>query len=247
VPKRTPFILAVAFATTGAVRAQEPQPQVPPDEPPPFKLTLGLYHYSPEGRGYDVNLRHTSSLGNVWLGYFRFPAQEVSQWRTGWDRELGEVVRVKPSVQAASGGFVGGSVQAEVGDPWFAALGIGRTNLRPYYNLNFDPNDAYTVQAGYHDKEQGRFVVATMVRDNREHPDQRHFHLTYREGLAGGHRVTLDALYKVGTVEEEGVRIRRWGFTASYDWPRWFVLVAFDPKSNFSSLDLWRLALGTRF
>ncbi len=26
--------------------------------------------------------------------------------------------------------------------PWFAAAGLGRTNLRPYVNLNFDPNDS---------------------------------------------------------------------------------------------------------
>jgi hypothetical protein len=217
------------------------------DEPPPFKLTVGWYDYADAGKAVDLNLRNTSDLGNTWVGFFRFPDQDVRQWRTGWDREFGEAVRVKPSVQAASGGFLGGSVQAEVGDPYFAALGLGRTNLRTYYNLNFDPNDSYTVQAGYRDKESGRYFGAMMVRDNREHPDQRHFHFTGRQSLPNGQRITLDVLHKVGTVEEDGVKIHRWGFTATYDWPRFFVLAAYDPKSNFTRLDLWRLAVGARF
>lgn len=215
------------------------------EEAPPFKLTLGYYDFSDSTRGVDVNLRHTSDFGNAWLAHFRWPSQDVRQWRAGWDRDFGEVVRVKPSVQAASGGFVGGSIQAEVGDPWFASVGIGRTNLRPYYNLNFDPNDAWSVQAGYRD--DARTIFATLVRDNREHPDQRHVHATWREKLGGGRRFTFDVLYKRGTVDEEDRRIRKWGFTASHDWPRYFVLVAYDPKSNFSAQDLWRIAIGTRF
>jgi hypothetical protein len=241
-------LLAFAAAVTAAwARAQESVPQVPLDDPPPFKLTIGAYRYPDSGNAADLNLRNTSSLGNTWLGYFRFPAQEISQWRTGWDKQFGEQVRIKPSAQWASGGFVGGSLQAEAGDPWFAAIGIGRTNLRPYYNLNFDPNDSYTVQLGYHDEKAGRYASVLLVQDNREHPDQRHLHVNWRQGHAGGNRITLDALYKTGTVEEEGVKIRRWGFTASYDWPRWFVLVAYDPKSNFSTLDLWRFSFGARF
>ena len=227
--------------------AQEPEPQASQDEPPPFKLTAGAYRFSDASPAYDLNLRNTSVLGNTWIGFFRWPAPAIHQTRTGWDREFGEVLRVKPSAQAASGGFVGGSLQAEVGAPWFTAAGFGRTNLRPYYNLNFDPNDSYSVQVGYKDEASGRLLSALMVRDNREHPDQRHFHLTWRQSLGSGHRVTLDVLHKIGTVQEDAAKIHRWGFTASYDWPRFFVLAAYDPKSNFGPLDLWRVAIGTRF
>jgi hypothetical protein len=217
------------------------------DAPPPFKVTPAYYAFSDRSSAADLNLRHTSELlGNVWLGYFHWPSEDVHQWRTGWDREFGETVRVKPSAQAASGGFVGGSVQAEVGRPWFIAVGIGRTNLRPYYNLNFDPNDSYTIQAGWRDEEAGRTGSVLLVRDNREHPDQRHVHLNWRQSLPGGRRVTLDLLDKAGTLDD-GTRIHRQGFTLSYDWPRVFVLVAYDPKTNFSPLDLWRVAVGMRF
>lgn len=42
------------------------------DSPDPaFKLTGGWYRYSDGTSGVDTNLRHTSDLGNIWLGYFR--------------------------------------------------------------------------------------------------------------------------------------------------------------------------------
>ena len=210
----------------------------------PFKLTFGAYHYSDGSDGIDANLRHSSDLGNAWLGYYHASDGSLSQWRTGWDRSFGEALRVSPSIQLASGGFAGGSIQAEAGAPYFAGAGLGRTNLRPYVNLNFDPNDSYSLFAGRRE-ESGSVIMALMVRDNRENPDQRHFHLVYRRPLADGERLTLDALYKVGRVE--GETIRRWGATATYDWPRIFARLAWDPKTNFTPVDSWRFSVGTRF
>ena len=45
--------------------------------------------------------------------------------------------------------------------------------------------------------------MAQVIRDNRENPDQTHYHLVWRQPLPQGHRLTLDALYKTGTVEGE--------------------------------------------
>jgi hypothetical protein len=230
--------LASGCAVLPSFAAAEDAPE------PAFKLTVGWYRYSDSTSGVDTNLRHTSELGNAWLGYFRYPDPEVKQWRTGWDRSFGSSVRVMPSLQWASGGFVGGSIQAEAGAPWFAGAGLGRTNLRPYYNLNFDPNDSWLLTAG-HRGADGRLVMAQMVRDNREHPDQRHFHAIYRQPLPQGERLTVDALYKVGLVED--VKIRRFGLTVTYDWPKFFMRVARDPKTNFTPVDAWRLSVGTRF
>jgi hypothetical protein len=236
--------VALALAAFRAA-AQEPA-QAPGEEASghPFKLTIGRYDFSDETRGADVNLRHTSDLGNAWLGYFRLDDGSVGQWRAGWDRTFGEALRFSPSAQLASGGFAGGSVQLEAGAPWFAGAGLGRTNLRPYVNLNFDPNDSYVLAAGRRDPD-GRVAMMQMVRDNREHPDQRHFHFLYRQPLANGDRLTFDALYKVGLVDDE--MIRRWGFTFTYDWPRFFVRLAHDPKTNFTPVDAWRLSAGARF
>jgi hypothetical protein len=88
-------------------------------------------------------------------------------------------------------------------------------------------------------------LMMQMVRDNRQNPDQRHIHAVYRQPLPEGRRLTVDALYKVGLVDE--VRIRRFGLTVTYDWPRFFARVAFDPRTNFTPVDAWRISLGTRF
>ena len=217
------------------------------DDAPAYKFTTGVYHFSgggvPSGAGVDLNLRRSSDVGNLWLGWFRGP-DRFTQTRGGWDRtfDVG-AIRVQPSVQAASGGFWGGSLYAETGDTWFAGAGIGRTNLRPYVNLNFDPNDAWTLAGGYR-WGNNRSLTFTIVGDNRENPDERHFHVQYRLPL-GGDRLLVDMLVKRGLVD--GVMMHRAGFTVGYDWPRYFVRVAWDPKVNFTPQDMLRLQAGVRF
>lgn len=216
---------------------------------PAIKLTVGEYLLSggglPSDRGLDVNLRHSSVLGNLWVGWYRQRETGFSQGRTGWDHtfDLG-ALRFQPSVQLASGGFRSGSLYLEAGGDWFAGAGLGRTNLRPYVNLNFDPNDAVTL-AGGRRWGDGEAITLLLVADNRQNPDQRHLHLNWRTSRPGHERLTLDLLVKRGTVD--GQRIGRLGFSATYDWPRWFVRAAWDPKVNFTSQDMLRLAAGTRF
>lgn len=239
----------LATAAALMVLALPAQAQERDDPAPAFKLTVGNYHLSGGGqsadRGLDVNLRHTSNIGNVWVGWYRQQEAGFSQWRTGWDRTFAAgSLRVQPSVQLASGGFRGGSLYAEVGEAWFAGAGLGRTNLRPYANLNFDPNDAITLAAGRR-WEEGGALTLLLVADNREHPDQRHLHLNWRASRPGHERLTLDLLAKRGSVE--GQRIARPGASLTYDWPHWFVRVAWDPKVNFTAQDMLRLAVGARF
>jgi hypothetical protein len=217
------------------------------DEPPSFKFTTGVYSFSggglPASTSLDLNLRASGDFGNAWVGWFRWPHEHFTQTRAGWDRTFDfGVVRIQPSVQAASGGFWGGSLYAETGDSWFAGAGIGRTNLRPYVNLNFDPNDAWTLAGGY--RWDGRLLSATLVGDNRQNPDQRHFHVQYRTPL-DGNRFLVDLLVKRGIVD--GQMIHRAGVTIGYDWPRFFVRAAWDPKVNFTSQDMLRVQAGARF
>ena len=229
-------VAMMATLASNAVRAE--------DASPDFKLTAGAYRFSENGTGVDVNLRYSSDLGNAWVGYFRAPKLDANQWRSGWDHTFGETIRIQPSAQVASGGFVGGSINLETGERWFAGVGFGRTNLRPYFNLNFDPNDSWSLAAGYRG-ENGQSYSASYIRDNRENPDQQHFHLTSRTPLEGKERLTLDLLYKRGLVD--GQRIAKAGGTVTYDWPRYFVRVAYDPNTNFTSDNVWRFSVGTRF
>ena len=91
----------------------------------------------------------------------------------------------------------------------------------------------------------GESISLQWVRDDRENPDQRHLHAVYRKPLAGGERVTIDVLRKQGLVDD--VLIRKVGASFTYDWPRFFVRVAYDPKVNFTAENMWRFIIGTRF
>ncbi|GAA6118471.1 hypothetical protein [Acidovorax sp. FG27] len=214
-----------------------------------FKLTTGLYQVSggglPSGPGLDLNLRYSRADDQWWVGVFRSPALGFSQPRAGWDRTvaMGDW-RVLPSVQVASGGFVGGSVAVETGSTWVVGAGLGRTNLRDYANLNFDPNDAYSVY-GSHRWRSGDTLALQLVRDNRQNPDQQNVHLVWRSPRPGGERLTVDLLAKQGTVD--GRFVRRAGLSVGYDGPEWFVRAAWDPLVNFTPQNMVRLSTGVRF
>jgi hypothetical protein len=225
-----------------------------------FKFASGLYGLSGAGqtaaRGLDLNLRNTSKLGDLWLGWYQQPAvnnddaTRQKQWRTGWDNTFSTGwVRFQPSLQAASGGFWGGSLGLETGDTWYAGVGLGRTNLRPYVNLNFDPNDALMASGGYRWNAH-QSLGFQWVRDNRLNPDQRHFHVVYRQGLRERERITFDLLSKAGNVTDTAgsvQKINKLGLSATYDWHEKFVRLSYDPNANFGVQNMWRFSLGTRF
>ena len=232
------MVVAIACGRVGACHADERA------DDPNFKLTLGLQNFSESGRGVDANLRHASGLGTTWVGYFDADGLDAHQLRGGWDQSFGDAVRLSPSLQVASGGFVGGSINLETGKTWFVGAGYGRTNLRPYFNLNYDPNDAWSLSGGYRAAD-GVSYALSYTRDNRENPDQQHLHMIYRTPINERERLTVDVLYKRGLVN--GDRIRKLGATVTYDWPSYFIRLAYDPKTNFTPDNVLRVSVGTRF
>ncbi|MDB5963663.1 MAG: hypothetical protein JWQ72_163 [Polaromonas sp.] len=243
--------LAIASASA-AVAADEAGNAEGADKAAPpvaFKLTTGLYQLrgggQPSAQALDINLRASSIFGNVWLGQFRSPSQAITQTRLGWDRTFAwDAVRFVPSLEVATGGYVGASGYVEAGNTWFVGAGLSRTNLQNFINLNFDPGDAYTLATGYRWGDNDSLALQ-LVRDNRLNPDQQNVHLIYRTPLEGGRRLTLDALYKTGLVS--GSAVRKAGLSVAYDWPRFFVRVVYDPLSNFTPQDMLRVSVGTRF
>ncbi len=239
------LVLAV-LAHTGTFAADD---ATGADSKVAFKFTSGLYQLRggglPNASAFDLNLRASGSFGNAWVGQFRSPSQAITQTRLGWDRmfDLG-AVRLSPSLEVASGGYVGGSAYLETGSTWVAGVGLSRTNLQNFVNLNFDPGDSYTLAGGYR-WQDNRSLILSLIRDNRLNPDQQNVHLIYRGPVNGDQRLTLDGLYKTGLVS--GVTVRELGFSATYDWPRFFVRAAWDPKVNFTPQDMFRLSVGTRF
>lgn len=211
-----------------------------------WKLTAGVYRYR-DDRGHDVNLRWQHEDVHAWLGAYE-DRRVGRQWRGGLDGSWAAAGgwSVLPSLQAASGGFLGGSATLQFdAATWFGLVGWGRTNLKPYFNLNADPNDAVTLGAGWRGHD-GRLLSTTWVADDRLHTGQRHWHLTARWPTGERQRFTVDLLRKRGQGEDGWVQA--WGWTATYDAPGgWFVRCARDPKQNFSRQDATRLSLGTRW
>ena len=237
------LLVTVLTVTTILGAPAGAQSEDAPVDKPAYKLTLGRYHFSETGSATDLNLRHTDDLGDTWIGYYESSQRDEHQARAGWDNtfNLGPL-RLMASAQIASHGYLNGSVGLETGERWYAGAGFGRTNLKPNWNLNFDPNDSWTVSLGW--RIDGESIGLLWVRDDRENPDQRHIHAVYRKALPNNQRVTLDLLHKRGLVE--GETVRKTGASLTYDWPRFFIRVAFDPKVNFTNEDMWRLSVGTR-
>ena len=208
-----------------------------------WKLTLGEYAYS-DYYGTDVNLRWRADDTSAWAGVY---TDHVfgTQARAGADTsiDVGKYLQVQPSLQVASGGFVGGSMNVQAGGSWYGIAGIGRTDTRPYFNLNFDPNDAVTFGAGHH-TEEGVSYLVFVVADDRFHTRQRDWHFNAQIPFGDSH-ATLDLLRKSGL--SDAGPITGWGFSANWDWPTWFLRVAYDPYQNFSAQNAWRFATGTRF
>ncbi|HWM70162.1 MAG TPA: hypothetical protein VNO35_26540 [Steroidobacteraceae bacterium] len=208
-----------------------------------WKLTLGEYAYSGYA-GTDANLRWRANDTSAWLGVYTDQAFGT-QARGGADTSvnLGQYVQLQPSFQLASRGFVGGSVNVQMGGPWYAVVGLGRTDARPYFNLNFDPNDAVTLGVGHQSDTSASYTVF-VVADNRFHTQQRDWHANVKIPVGNTHG-TFDLLRKSG-LSDVGY-IKAWGFSANWDWPGWFARVAYDPYQNFSAQNAWRLAGGVRF
>jgi hypothetical protein len=209
----------------------------------PWKLTLGEYAYA-DYAGTDLNVRWRQDGTTAWGGIY---GDRVfgTQVRAGADTAipLGEYLQLQPSMQVASLGFVGGSFNVQAGDAWYGVAGIGRTDARPYFNLNFDPNDAVTLGAGHH-SDGGISYYLMVIADDRFHTGQRDWHLNAQIPFGPSH-ATLDLLHKSGL--SDAGRISAWGVSANYDWPKWFLRLAYDPYQNFSAQSAWRFAGGLRF
>lgn len=249
--KRFGWLAATALALSAAARAQTDGSPADIDAAQ-YKFTVGRYHMNKGATAYDatdINLRRRQGSQTLWLGVFR-DGDQGQQWRAGWDEQWSLAtdarlpLQLLPSLQLASGGFVGGSLALQAGVPFYVQIGLGRTNLKPYANLNFDPNDAISLAVGWQG-EGGRQLAASVIADDRLGTGQQHHHLTLRWPLPDALRLSADLLHKQG--QGDGAYVNAWGWTLGLDGTRWFARLARDPKQNFSVDDAWRLSGGVRF
>lgn len=245
---------AVLFAAVTSADAQTPAAESLPsktastesaDDKINFKLTPSWYRSDDGTRAGDINLRANTETQTAWLGYYR-DKTGFSQTRAGYENKLdGGWLRTVLSAQVASGGFIGGSVTSEVGGDTFGIVGFGRTNLRDYYNLNFDPNDAVTIGVGTRAFENTELTLFYLW-DDRLHTQQRVTHAIIRRKLANKQRISLDISRKSGLTTEDNF-VRGYAATLTYDYGQYFLRLARDEYVNFSPTAQYRVSLGARF
>lgn len=211
-----------------------------------FKLTPSYYATSNQAAATDTNLRASYGPHAIWLGYYR-RGGEFEQTRTGYEftfeMPFGKLV---PSLQLASHGFAGGSLNLEAGDRIFVLLGQGRTNARDYYNLNFDPNDSVVYGLGTRLLPRTALSVFS-VKDNRLHTGQVVTHVLLRYQADDRERLTLDVSSKHGRPGADEASVSGDAVSLTYDYRSFFVRLARDRKVNFTADDQTRISLGLRF
>lgn len=248
---RVALSAALIVASTSVTHAEDAD--AAPDK---IQYKLIVSDYSATGiNAKDVNLRakfgeQESGSQTAWLAYYEERPSHFNQFRTGYERtDKWQRLKLVSSIQAADYGFLGVATTAEIGGTVHGILGYGRTNLKPYDNINFDPNDNITWGAGW-EREDGEDVALYRVRDNRVVKGQQIDHLLVHlplPGLSEDSKFTVDMFSKSGARDEQGKSIDATGMALACECGKYFVRVAYDPKVNFTQSYMTRLSLGIYF
>ena len=235
-------LLTLALLASAPICAAEPN--APPVD---WKLTYTHHVAQQERDGNDINLRGTREATVFWVGYYR-RANEFEQTRGGLERTLAfDWGKLLLSGQAATHGFLGYATQAEIGSGSVRPLvGFGRTNLKPYYNLNFDPNDMVTFGA-VADLPQSMRASVYAIHDDRLGTGQTVVHAVLRTSGTEPNHWTFDLAQRRGPLGDAGPRAIRTGLGVTYDRAPYFGRVVYDPNANFSGHDMVRASVGARF
>jgi hypothetical protein len=215
-----------------------------------WKATIARYRDTGAGLSADVNLRGNTETMTFWLGDYRAP-DGTGQLRAGLETsvQMGGWGKATGSVQAASGGFLGWSItwdaRRDARSGWAPLLGIGRTNTRPYVNLNFDPNDSVMVGVTYAMPSKG-MLTAYQISDDRLGTGQRVSHLVWRMPL-DNNRLTLDAFRRSGAAQAGAPQFHGHGLSATLDVGPRFIRLGWDGRANYTGADVARVSVGQRF
>ena len=212
-----------------------------------YKFTPDFYSTTNEHSAYDLNLRGNLGPHAAWVGYYR-RGEEFYQFRVGYEgtfkMPFGTLI---PSAVLATHGFAGASVNALIGERYFGLVGLSRTNLAEYFNLNFDPNESVTLGAGTRAIPDTTLLLF-QVKDNRLDTGQRVTHFIARTGDHDkGFRWTVDAFYKSGRETPDAEPVHGTGLAVTCDYHQYFARVANDPHVNFTANRMLRVAVGLRF
>ena len=237
---RVAALVAAGVVVSGSVRAADTDEWA-------FKFTSALYSERDSPIASDQNLRGNLGEHTAWIAHYQ-RGGEFAQTRAGYEYTVklpfGQLI---PSLQAATHGFVGGALTAQLGsDTTWAIVGFGRTNLKPYYNLSFDPNDSVVFGAGVRLRGSGVLSLFTVA-DDRLGTGQKVTHLVWRDRFTKDQRITIDLVHKTGSPEAGLPGAPGKGLTITYDHGNLFARIGREQRVNFTSGDQTRFAAGFRF
>lgn len=251
------LFVVVGMMLSDAGNAIEDRANIEPNDPVKaehriaWKLTPSVYHETAGRSAVDLNLRGNLVDHTFWIGEYQ-RGSEFQQLRVGYEHQFSlPFGKLIASAQAASRGFLGSSATLEIGDAsmtsFYALAGFGRTNLQPYYNLNFDPNDSTLIGVGWRSADQTNTATLYRIHDDRLGTGQTVTHLVLRGKTGARSRLTVDLFRREGRSAPDSEYFAATGVSVTYDRDPWFIRLAIDPRANFTASDMTRLAVGIRF
>ncbi len=209
------------------------------------KVTLGIY-FTPGARVYDLNLRHQFGPLTAWIAGFYDPKTN-KLLRVGAQYDYKKAwFHFVPTLEITTTKAVNVSLYSELGaGKTFAIVGVSRTNLKPFFDLFWDPSEALQLGIGHKISSYDRIQVYTIF-DIRLHTGQQNTHLLWRHKLNANNGITFDAVFKSGHTDS-GEYIRNVGIGVYYDRPKWFWKLYYDPHVNFTDHTMVRTGIGLKF
>ena len=227
--------------------AKQPDPRDPVERSDEFKskLTFGIY-FTPGERAYDLNLRHQFGQWTAWIAGFYDPQNNKLlrvgaqyDYKNGW-------LHLVPTLEVSTTRAMSGSLYSELGSgKTYAIAGIARTNLRPFFDLFWDPGDAVQLGIGHKISNYDRIQGYTIF-DVRLHTEQQNTHVLWRHKLNANNGITFDAVFKSGH-GDSGKFIRAGSIGVYYDREKWFWKLYYDPHVNFTDHTMVRTGIGLKF
>ena len=209
------------------------------------KLTFSTY-FTRGNQAFDLNLRHQLGPFTVWIAGFYDP-QTNKLIRTGIQYDYRKAwFHFVPTIEVATTRAVSGSLSFELGSGKTIALaGYSRTNLKPFFDLFWDPGDSVQLGIGHKLSSYDRIQAYTIF-DVRLHTGQQNTHVLWRRKLNANNGITFDGIFKSGH-EDSGQYIRSVSLGVYYDRPHWFWKLYYDPHVNFASHTMVRTGIGLKF
>src|ERR1700756_3651096 len=232
--------LVLTLMTPGAIPWTQ-EPDQPSQQPQPAsieradelksKVTFVVY-YVPNEVTYDINFRRQFGSVVAWIGGFIDP-KGGSQGRVGAEYDFQyQWLLLIPTLQVATNGAVMGSFYSELGTDYYGIFGYSRTNLRPFNNLTFDPNDSVQIGLGRKVNSYDKLYAFSII-DVRLHTHQQDTHILWRHRFDDNNSISFDGLYKSGYTDAHKY-IHAVGIGIYYDRPTWFWKAYYDPYVNFT-------------